>query len=1131
MYSSLVLGSVNYHGRIINQSSGNPLTLPNVRFNIKIKAGSSCIIYEENHDNINMSGSNGYFSHNIGEGSVVFGNFDNSMKIDGTSVSCSGGGSASLTSVIAKSIDVQILEFDGSDYTINISQIVGLELKDVPVAIEAKSLSGKTASSFIQVSGSVTQSALDDLISGNSGLYVLSSDLATQVSSLTTGKLNASSNLLDVPDKALARTNLGLGSLAIQNSVNDSDISSLSYSKLTGLPSTFSPSAHSHAISDVTNLQTELTTLQNNIDAKLGSSQFNLNCSASQTIQYISVSDSYQCQSIAISSSQVSGLGSLASQNSVSDADITSLSGSKLTGPIQVGTASGSTCSTVGLLRRNASTLELCNGSIWESPAATNSYYFESFKLGGNNNGTNALVFSAVIKDTASGFELANNRYRIKSAGDYLFNFQGVWTAQQSVPFTLYRNGILERTYGSNALSYYSNFTIVMSDLQVDDLITVHSATGSVLGMERAYFSGFKIGAGGGSSTVTSSDITTALGYTPVRPSNNLIDLTDVVQARTNLGLGSVATLNTITDSNITTLSGTKLTGGVQLNSVVGASCSSAGLLRYDSGNVQVCNGSAWSSISSSGSSTMAAATGNPASASAGNPIIFPIKYVDTSPSNNFYNATTGRFTIPSSGEYKLHASLNGAPPGALTFYLHVNGVLQLEIGSISSTTINANVSALRYYNAGDIVDIRPNSTYDSIGGNIFMEKAGGGGGSGTLTSADIITALSYTPQNAAKLSLNCTASQTVQYISVSDSYQCQNILVSDSNISSLAGSKLTGGVQVGTVSGTSCTSAGLTRYNSGDLEFCDGSGWKKVSSFSNSSVPVVSDWQPFTPTGSWTTNTLYFGNWRRLGDSIEVQIFVRLTGAPNATSLTVNLPSGFSIDGNKVPYGVYGYNSQRLGTGRIHDAGTAFFDASVQAISSTSVQLQLLNVANTYSLLGPVTNTTPMTWASGDDINFSYIVPISGWTSNINLNASNPVVVVAQNGSGQSIAQNVQTIITNWTEIKDPSNSFNPTTGIFTAPSAGDYEVSAIITFGDTIAAGDRIINIRDLTLSNNVVENLRPYTTAGSGQVSQPVSYILTLSQGSQVAITATQGATGNQTLVGVPRRNTLTIKKVGY
>jgi hypothetical protein len=71
---------------------------------------------------------------------------------------------------------------------------------------------------------------------------------------------------------------------------------------------------------------------------------------------------------------------------------------------------------------------------------------------------------------------------------------------------------------------------------------------------------------------------------------------------------------------------------------------------------------------------------------------------------------------------------------------------------------------------------------------------------------------------------------------------------------------------------------------------------------------------------------------------------------------------------------------------------------------------------------------------------------------------APQKAVVVARKVSGQNIG-NSAAKITNWTEVRDMSNSFNPTTGEFTAPRAGTY--TFLLTFnlaGRVIEDGSRV-------------------------------------------------------------------------
>lgn len=141
-------------------------------------------------------------------------------------------------------------------------------------------------------------------------------------------------------------------------------------------------------------------------------------------------------------------------------------------------------------------------------------------------------------------------------------------------------------------------------------------------------------------------------------------------------------------------------------------------------------------------------------------------------------------------------------------------------------------------------------------------------------------------------------------------------------------------------------------------------------------SLPIT-NWQSFTPSGTWTSNTTYSGQWRRILDTLEVRMRIDLTGAPNAVNLTLNLPSGITIDTTKLPgsgtkYDMLGYVHMEMNGATTSYGGLVTY----QHGGSTSIVLPRTTIPNNRIAFNPITQTTPATWANTDWLNINYSVP-----------------------------------------------------------------------------------------------------------------------------------------------------------
>lgn len=109
------------------------------------------------------------------------------------------------------------------------------------------------------------------------------------------------------------------------------------------------------------------------------------------------------------------------------------------------------------------------------------------------------------------------------------------------------------------------------------------------------------------------------------------------------------------------------------------------------------------SSDTGDGRVIIAQANGTPTASSQFNPVIFPITIFDTL---NSYNSTTGQYTVPISGYYKISSYIeNSASDNRYAIYK--NGILYQVIGSSGASNKNI-FSGIVACNIKDIIDIRP---------------------------------------------------------------------------------------------------------------------------------------------------------------------------------------------------------------------------------------------------------------------------------------------------------------------------------------------------------------------------------------------------------------------------------------
>lgn len=150
-------------------------------------------------------------------------------------------------------------------------------------------------------------------------------------------------------------------------------------------------------------------------------------------------------------------------------------------------------------------------------------------------------------------------------------------------------------------------------------------------------------------------------------------------------------------------------------------------------------------------------------------------------------------------------------------------------------------------------------------------------------------------------------------------------------------------------------------------------------------SLKTLTNWTSWTPTGTFTTNTTYAGQQKRVGDTAMYRVNLAFTGAPTmtGTKFILNLPASETIDTTKL-IGDTAKDLMIPGLAFLRDdsgSGSPSYPLLIKYETTTSVSFYVQSVS-TYVLgvangSGRFTATLPVTIATDDSLTLNFEVPI----------------------------------------------------------------------------------------------------------------------------------------------------------
>jgi hypothetical protein len=151
----------------------------------------------------------------------------------------------------------------------------------------------------------------------------------------------------------------------------------------------------------------------------------------------------------------------------------------------------------------------------------------------------------------------------------------------------------------------------------------------------------------------------------------------------------------------------------------------------------------------------------------------------------------------------------------------------------------------------------------------------------------------------------------------------------------------------------------------------------------------IVGQLLPWAPSTTWTTNATWSGNYRQIGQFVEYFAEASFTGATDATNLEIDLPSGHVISSTFF-VGDLSDKSTISSSGSV-STSTDNHRASIAVVDNATVKAT--HAGNASDKMEDITNTDPVTIASGSTFRIEFKLPIVAFEGAGTINVNTPDV------------------------------------------------------------------------------------------------------------------------------------------